>query len=89
MLFMKDNKVVYYIDALTPGIFQYLTLPDGRVMLKHSGSTDVIVDADILPQNTSLWICHIPFTEAYYSDNPYIKFSYDSPQGYFMFDILK
>ena len=89
LLFMKEGKVVYYVDSLAPWIFQYSPVADSKVMLKKSGSTSVIVEATILPKDTSVWFWQAFFTEAAFSENPYIEVNYSSPKGYLVLDIKK
>ena len=72
LLFLRDGKVVYYVDLLLPRLFQYENLENGLVRLSKKGWYSVELDASVVP-TFSGWAYYPQIEEANREEEPYFE----------------
>ena len=75
LLFFKDGKVVYYVDALVPRMFEYEMLENGLVKMSTKGWYFVEIDSAMCPEFSS-WGFYPQIEEACIEDNPHFVIDY-------------
>lgn len=74
LIFLRNNKVVYYVDTLLPRLFEYTPQDNGNIEMSIKGGKgySVEIDASVVPQYDE-WAFYPQFDEASNADSPHLK----------------